>query len=74
MLAEVARDLRKFHDSGTELPTDFDSFRLVEEYAEAAAQRQRAAEGLRRRAGRRAPIEKVVRDQETQPVPATTTC
>jgi thiamine kinase-like enzyme len=33
-LAEVARDLRKFHDSGTELPTEFDSFRLVEEYAE----------------------------------------
>jgi thiamine kinase-like enzyme len=34
MLAEVARDLRRFHDSGTELPTGFDSFRLVEEYAE----------------------------------------
>jgi thiamine kinase-like enzyme len=34
MLAEIARDLRKFHDSGTELPTGFDSFRLVEEYAE----------------------------------------
>jgi len=33
-LAQVARDLRKFHDSGTELPTGFDSFRLVEEYAE----------------------------------------
>jgi thiamine kinase-like enzyme len=34
MLAQVARDLRRFHDSGTELPTGFDSFRLVEEYAE----------------------------------------
>jgi thiamine kinase-like enzyme len=33
-LAEVAGDLRRFHDSGTELPTGFDSFRLVEEYAE----------------------------------------
>jgi thiamine kinase-like enzyme len=33
-LAEVARDLRRFHDSGTELPTGFDSFRLVEQYAE----------------------------------------
>ena len=33
-LGEVARDLRKFHESGTELPTGFDSFRLVEEYAE----------------------------------------
>jgi Choline/ethanolamine kinase len=34
VLAEVGRDLRRFHDSDTELPTDFDSFRLVEEYAE----------------------------------------
>jgi thiamine kinase-like enzyme len=32
-IAEVARDLRLLHDSGTELPTGFDSFRLVEEYA-----------------------------------------
>jgi thiamine kinase-like enzyme len=34
MLAGIARDLRRFHDSGTDLPTDFNSFRLVEEYAE----------------------------------------
>jgi thiamine kinase-like enzyme len=33
-IAEVARDLRQLHDSGTELPSGFDSFRLVEEYAE----------------------------------------
>jgi thiamine kinase-like enzyme len=33
MLAEIGRDLRRFHDSGTELPTGFDSFGLVEEYA-----------------------------------------
>jgi thiamine kinase-like enzyme len=33
-IAEVAHDLRSLHDSGTELPTGFDSFRLVEEYAE----------------------------------------
>jgi thiamine kinase-like enzyme len=33
-LEEIGRDLRKLHDSGTELPTEFDSFRLVEEYAE----------------------------------------
>ena len=33
-IAEVAHDLRQLHDSGTELPTDFDSFRLVEQYAE----------------------------------------
>jgi thiamine kinase-like enzyme len=34
MLAEIGRDLRRFHDSGTELPTGFDSFELVEEYAQ----------------------------------------
>jgi thiamine kinase-like enzyme len=33
-LAEVAGDLRRFHDSGTVLPTGFDSFRLVDEYAQ----------------------------------------
>ena len=32
-IAEVARDLRALHDSGTELPKRFDPFRLVEEYA-----------------------------------------
>ncbi len=32
-LAEVARALRAFHDSGTELPTLFDSFELVDRYA-----------------------------------------
>ncbi len=38
-LTEVAHALRKFHDSGVELPTDFDSFRVVEDYAAAAASR-----------------------------------
>jgi thiamine kinase-like enzyme len=33
-IAEVAHDLRQLHDSDTELPSGFDSFRLVEEYAE----------------------------------------
>jgi thiamine kinase-like enzyme len=33
-IAEVAHDLRRLHDSGTELPSAFDSFRLVEQYAE----------------------------------------
>jgi thiamine kinase-like enzyme len=33
-IAEVAYDLRKLHDSDTELPSGFDSFRLVEEYAQ----------------------------------------
>ena len=33
-IAEVAHDLRQLHDSGTKLPTGFDPFRLVEQYAE----------------------------------------
>jgi thiamine kinase-like enzyme len=32
-LEEVAHALRAFHDSNTELPTSFDSFRLVDDYA-----------------------------------------
>ena len=32
-IAEVAGDLRRLHESGTELPSQFDSFRLVERYA-----------------------------------------
>jgi thiamine kinase-like enzyme len=35
-IREVARDLRALHDSGTELPTDFDPFQLVETYARTA--------------------------------------
>src|SRR3954447_1018215 len=33
LLAEIARDLRRLHDAEIDLPTGFDSFRLVEEYA-----------------------------------------
>ena len=35
-LEEVARALRAFHDSDTELPTSFDSFQLVDDYANRA--------------------------------------
>ena len=71
-LGEVARDLRKFHESGTELPTGFDSFRLVEEYAETGrangseppAGYDDALEVAHR-------IEQAVKDQEEHgPVPA----
>src|SRR3712207_857534 len=34
--SEVARGLRLLHDSDTDLPTAFDSFRLVEQYAATA--------------------------------------
>jgi thiamine kinase-like enzyme len=41
-IPEVAHDLRALHDSDTELPKEFNPFRLVEEYAETA--RSRGAE------------------------------
>src|SRR5919198_357271 len=71
-LAEVARDLRRFHDSGTELPTDFDSFRLVEEYAESGrAHGSEPPEGYDEALDAAHRIEKVVRDQDDhQPVPS----
>jgi thiamine kinase-like enzyme len=71
-LAEVARDLRRFHDSGTELPTGFDSFRLVEEYAESGrAHGSEPPEGYDDALDAAHRIEKAVREQEDhQPVPA----
>ena len=38
-VAEVARALRAFHDSGLELSTEFDSFQVVEDYASTASSR-----------------------------------
>jgi thiamine kinase-like enzyme len=38
-IAKVAADLRALHGSGTELPTTFNPFRLVEEYAAIARER-----------------------------------
>jgi thiamine kinase-like enzyme len=38
-LTEVARSLRRLHDLGARLPTAFDSFRIVETYAETARDR-----------------------------------
>jgi len=71
-LAEVARDLRRFHDSGTELPTEFDSFRLVEEYAESGrAHGSEPPEGYDDALAAAHRIEKVVREQDDhQPVPS----
>jgi thiamine kinase-like enzyme len=72
VLAEIARDLRRFHDSGTELPTDFDSFRLVEEYAESGrANGSEPPEGYDDALGAAHTIEKAVRKlDDHQPVPA----
>jgi thiamine kinase-like enzyme len=71
-LAEVARDLRKFHDSDTELPTGFDSFRLVEEYAATGrAHDSEPPEGYDDALKDAHRIEKAVEDQPThEPVPA----
>src|SRR5215210_5512440 len=71
-LAEVARDLRKFHDSGTELPTNFDSFRLVEEYAESGrANDSEPPEGYDDALAAAKKIEKAVADQPShEPVPS----
>jgi thiamine kinase-like enzyme len=71
-LAEVARDLRKFHDSGTELPTEFDSFRLVEEYAETGrANGSEPPDGYDDALEAAHEIEKAIDGQPThEPVPA----
>ena len=72
VLAEVARDLRRFHDSGTELPTDFDSFRLVEEYAQSGrANGSEPPDGYDDALAAAHTIEKAVRKlDDHQPVPA----
>src|SRR5262245_7093560 len=72
VLAEVARDLRQFHDAGTELPTDFDSFRLVEEYAQSGRSNgSEPPDGYDDALAAAHRIEKAVRGQQDhQPVPA----
>jgi len=72
VLAEVARDLRQFHDSGTELPTDFDSFRLVEQYAESGRSNgSEPPDGYDDALSAAKRIEKAVREQDDhQPVPS----
>jgi thiamine kinase-like enzyme len=71
-IAEVAHDLRSLHDSGTELPSGFDSFRLVEEYAETGRANGSEPPGGYDEALKAAhAIERAVRDQPGhQPVPA----
>ena len=75
MLTGVARSLRAIHDLGEPLPTSFDSFRVVETYADTARERGAHApaaydEALatRGRSRRRCPA------RSTSRCPATTTC
>jgi thiamine kinase-like enzyme len=70
-LAEVARALRAFHESGLELPTEFDSFQVVEDYAATAGARgTRAPPEYSKALGRARAIRKAVSGQEEhRPVP-----
>ena len=69
-MSTVIGELRKVHDSGTELPTSFDSFRVVENYRETAASRggeiPTAYEEAHEQAGR---IESALSGPEHDPVP-----
>jgi thiamine kinase-like enzyme len=66
VIAEVGRDLRRFHDSGTELPTGFDSFKLVAEYAETGREHDsEPPEGYDEALEVAHRIEQVVRDTPT---------
>ena len=71
-IAEVAHDLRSLHDSGTELPTGFDSFQLVEQYAETGrANGSEPPAGYDEALDAAHKIERAVRDQPGhEPVPA----
>jgi thiamine kinase-like enzyme len=71
-IAEVAHDLRKLHDSGTELPSGFDSFRLVEEYAKTGREHgSESPAGYDDALEAAHAIEAAVRDQPGhEPVPA----
>jgi thiamine kinase-like enzyme len=70
VIAMVASALRTFHDSGEDLGAAFDSFRIVETYAETARSRETpipdAFDGALRRA---AEIEAALTGREHAPVP-----
>ncbi len=69
-MTEVARSLRAIHDLGEPLPTDFDSFRVVETYAETAKGRGGRLPDAYDEALRRArTIEAALSGPEHAPVP-----
>jgi thiamine kinase-like enzyme len=69
-MSTVLAELRKIHDSGADLPTGFNSFRVVEEYRETAASRggeiPEAYDDAHEQAGR---IEAALSGPEHDPVP-----
>jgi thiamine kinase-like enzyme len=69
-LVEVATSLRAFHDSGERLSTDFDSFRIVRDYAQTAEQHGVALpDGYKPALGCAKAIAKAIRGAEHEPVP-----
>ncbi len=71
-IAEIAHHLRALHDSSTELPSGFDSFRLVEVYAETGrANGSEPPDGYDDALEAAGAIERAVRDRPGhEPVPA----
>ncbi|MDP9228215.1 MAG: phosphotransferase [Actinomycetota bacterium] len=70
VMARVAAALRKVHDSPGAVPTSFDSFRVVEEYADTASQRGVEVPAAYSDAHRQAAeIEAVLTGPEHDPVP-----
>jgi thiamine kinase-like enzyme len=69
-LADVAASLAKLHSSGATLPTEFDSFRVVEDYAQTAADRGVEVPGSYEEAhGHSKRIEAALSGPEHAPVP-----
>ena len=69
-LVEVATSLRAFHDSGERLGTDFDSFRIVRDYAEIAEQHGVSLpDGYKSALSCAKAIAKATRGGEHEPVP-----
>jgi thiamine kinase-like enzyme len=69
-LKEVAASLRAFHDSGEHLTTDFDSFKVVREYAETAEQNGvTLPDGYKPALACAKAIAKAMRGDEHDPVP-----
>ena len=69
-LTDVARSLRAIHDFGEPLPTSFDSFRVVETYAETARERGAEVPAAYEEAHARA----AGRSRRRCPVPSTSRC
>ncbi len=69
-LTEVARSLRAIHELGEPLPTSFDSFRIVETYAETASARgAELPDAYEEAHGHAAAIERALTGPEHEPVP-----